>query len=179
MNAVIIFAVLVVIAAVVYFLSRKKSKTITPLPPSNTNSSNGDVDVSGIQQMLLASGGAATKYTGTVTVAYDTDSATYEQYLFVSGAFGSASPTTLTDGKTFFELQTYFSPLGAFQYNYLDISGFSSDPGSSYLTSIKISGTTYTLSPLNYVYSSGHATWQVATTAWLNSASAYAVELKG
>ena len=134
------------------------------------------------QLLLLRSGGGAGAplyNNGTVTVAYDTDSSTYEQYLFMSGAFGSASPTTLTDGKTFFELQTYYSPLGAFNYNYLDISGFSSDPGSSYLSSIKISGTTYSLSGagVTYAYGSGHATWTVATTAWLSASGSYLVTL--
>lgn len=119
------------------------------------------------------------KYNGTITAAYDTDGFTYEQYVFLSGAFGSASPTTLTDGKTFFELLTYYSPLGAFQYNYLDISGFSSDPGASYLSSIYISGTTYTLSSTDYVYGSGHATWTVATTPWLTGGGAYSVKLYG
>jgi hypothetical protein len=134
--------------------------------------------MSGIRNVILAGGGGqGAKYNGTVTLTYDSDYTTYEDYYYVNGSQGSASPTTLTDGKQFFSLGTYYGYPSSFQYNSIIIKGFSSDPGSSYLASITIGGTTYSLVGAFYSYASGQAEWDTQNTAWFFAAGSYSVIL--
>jgi hypothetical protein len=126
-----------------------------------------------------SSSGAA-KYNGTVTVIYDTDLTTYEQYIYYTGLYpgSSAVPSTLTDGKTFAGLYTYYLGYpGIFQNNAIVITGFSSDPGASYLSSIKIGSNTYSLSGAAYGYAGGQAEWDTSTGPWFTAAGSYSVIL--
>lgn len=78
--------------------------------------------------------------------------------------FGSYAPTVLTGGK---------SVVGAFEiFNggtcltagaNLDVSGFSANPGSTWLVSITCNGTSKSGSGLTPIYSGGTASWHWAT----------------
>ena len=137
--------------------------------------------MSGMQQMLIGGTDRVVQYSGTVNVVYQTDSTIWESETFVSGSLGSASPTTLSDGKTLYMLQSYFTyGTGVCESNYLEIRGFSSDPGSSYLNTIKVGTTTYALSGYGYSPAFGSAAWEISFPAapWFGSGSgAYTVEL--
>ena len=84
---------------------------------------------------------------------------------FESGAFGSYTPDTLTGGKTIFELfdrhavGTGCPPnVGAIM-----ISGFASDPGSAWLSSVTCGSVTNAGSSAGYSFSSGRASWSWTT----------------
>lgn len=120
------------------------------------------------------------KYSGTVALDYITDYTTYEAVIYQYGSgLGSATPSTLTDGKTFFILQTEFSYPSSFLANTVAIDGFSSDPGASYLTEIKIGPTTYSLPTAGYAYASGTAYWYEYSAPWFTAAGSFSVELYG
>ena len=121
------------------------------------------------------------KYSGTVNLIYDSDYTTYEEYVFWNGVYGSASPNTLVDGKTFNLLMTYYNNYGPsyFGYNVIQISGFSSDPGASYLKEIKIGSTTYDLSGALYGYSGGVAEWDDVSGPWFTYPGSFSVQLYG
>jgi hypothetical protein len=81
---------------------------------------------------------------------------------YVSPSFGSRSPTTLVDGKTFYGCYDYYDLAGGIVTNAnVVISGFSSDPGQSYFSSIvSNSGIEFFTSVANsYSYLSGVASW--------------------
>jgi hypothetical protein len=78
---------------------------------------------------------------------------------YISGGIGSYSPTGLTGGQTVSDVydQENTPPCVPAAVS-VSVSGFSSDPGSSWLTSITCDGvekTTHTA----YLYSAGVATW--------------------
>ena len=126
--------------------------------------------MAGAHQLLMmgGGGGGGGSYNGTVTFVYQSDFSTYEEYIFFSGSFGSASPTTMTDGKLLKSLSTYYTGYGpgSFQENLITVSGFSSDPGASYLHSITVGGVLYSLTGATYAYSAGNATWHDYVTPW-------------
>jgi hypothetical protein len=137
--------------------------------------------MSGAMGMLLASGGGP-KYTGDVTFIYSSDYFTYSQFLYLNGSSGTANPSTLTDGRTFQRLSTYLTgfPTPVSTTNTVAISGFGSDPGSTYLTSVTVAGTLYSLAGATYVYSAGTATWTdtASGVAWISYIGPSAVVLK-
>lgn len=83
---------------------------------------------------------------------------------YESGSFGSGSSLTLPDGKVVFGLYDFTNTDGV-DGAFLVISGFTSDPGANYFSSIVCNGKTRTPSDPNarYIgYGSGFATWQWA-----------------
>ena len=81
-------------------------------------------------------------------------------YGYFSGVMGSYSPTGLTGGDTVYgvyDVQTF----GGCSSNVsiLIVSGFSSNPGSSWLTSITCNGVTNSASSASFVYSGGMGSW--------------------
>ena len=97
-----------------------------------------------------------------MTAATDTDIYNYVSYGYASGvgAFGSASPSTMTDGKNFQALYDYYDLNVGGSYGIVGVSGFSSDPGQTYLTSITTNSVTYYAASASfYSYGSGIATW--------------------
>lgn len=89
-------------------------------------------------------------------------------YSSSSIAFGSYSPTGLTGGRTVAYLNTDVTGpncLGGFYGNF-GASGFSSDPGQSWLTSVTCNGTTKLGAIATYSYSSGTAQWTWSFTTW-------------
>lgn len=86
------------------------------------------------------------------------------------GSVGSYSPTGLTGGRTVADLYTSVvgpSCEGSLS-GHLFVSGFSSYPDQSWLTSVDCNGTTKTGSTANYDYysSSGMAEWSWVSTSW-------------
>jgi hypothetical protein len=71
-----------------------------------------------------------------------------------TGSFGSMSPSTLTGGESYNRWYDVGSSLA-----YFTISGFTSNPGSSWLSSASCVGTSKTGATATYSYSSGAATW--------------------
>jgi hypothetical protein len=87
-----------------------------------------------------------------------------EGYASVTGlSFGSYSPSTLTGGKTVaevFDRTVAGSPMGCPTPSVvLAISGFTSSPGSSWVTSITCNSVKLTTPGIGFSYSSGLATW--------------------
>jgi len=86
------------------------------------------------------------------------------------------SPSTLTDGKTIKSWYNYYYTdynNGANDYSnsVLEISGFSSNPGSSYIYSCKLGNSTLVYSSAaTYVYSAGVASWTWPSVNVLNGA---------
>lgn len=74
------------------------------------------------------------------------------------GGVGSYSPTGLTGGNT---VVGVWDDTGCVVRGLLDVSGFSSDPGSSWLTSITCNGVQNASSSASYGYdsSTGQAEW--------------------
>ena len=74
---------------------------------------------------------------------------------------GSYSPTGLTGGTTVSYLYTMVVGMSCTGiYNgYFGVSGFSSNPGQSWLTSVACNGVTVSGGAATYSYSSGRAEW--------------------
>jgi hypothetical protein len=87
---------------------------------------------------------------------------TYSGYNSPIGSMGSYSPTGLTGEKTVAELLDIVSSCGTINA-VIQVNGFSSDPGSAWLTSVTCRGVTLSTSA-SYVYSSGTASWN-----WVNN----------
>lgn len=85
-----------------------------------------------------------------------------------SGGIGSYSPTGLTGGETVHALFTSVAgPSCTGTLNgHFQVTGFSSDPGQSWLTSVDCNGITKTGSTATYSYSSGSAEWVWSATSW-------------
>jgi len=87
---------------------------------------------------------------------------------YVPPSTGSYSPTGLTGGKTvayLFVIAAGPSCTGAPTGDF-GASGFSSNPGQSWLTSVACNGTTKTGATATYSYSSGTAQWSWSSTTW-------------
>jgi Zn-dependent metalloprotease len=85
---------------------------------------------------------------------------TYKGYK--SGFEGSYSPTALTGGRTlaeFDDIGACSGPCGTLTNGVVVVSGFSSDPGAGWLSSVTANGVTKLNSAAAYSYSSGSATW--------------------
>jgi hypothetical protein len=97
---------------------------------------------------------------------------------FFHGSFGSITPTTLLSGQTVQELIVTTS--GTITLN---INGFSSNPGSTFLTSLMVTGpfgTNFTLlgSAASFVFGGGASEWDWTTGAEpLVSGSTYTVTI--
>ncbi len=75
--------------------------------------------------------------------------------------FGTYTPTTLTGGHTVKGVAIISGSAGcASRYgSYLNITGFTANPGTSWLTSIKCGTVTLASSAATFSYASGSATW--------------------
>src|SRR5690606_10534455 len=76
---------------------------------------------------------------------------------------GHLSPAALGNGKTVKAL-TLWQIINGTNFVYLRISGFSADPGSTWLTYLQRGTSILNGSSANYSYSGGTAAWQ-----WMNS----------
>lgn len=104
---------------------------------------------------------------GTITVGISPCAETVRLWGY-SGSIGSYSPTGLTGGKTvagLFAIVVGPSCTGTLTGD-LFVSGFSSDPGQSWLTSVACNGTTKTGATATYSYHSGSAEWSWSATSW-------------
>lgn len=104
---------------------------------------------------------------GTITVGSACMNST--EFLGYTGGVGAYSPTGLTGGKTVGALMALAVPcMGGTFSGHLAVTGFSSDPGQSWLTSVACNGTTKTGATATYVYTSasGTATWNWSATTW-------------
>lgn len=117
---------------------------------------------------LLASSFTGTLFTLTSSTRFITTSDTYKGYgddTSVGGGttFGSASPSTMGPGKTLIALADNFSDVSfvTFVQTIVQISGFSTNPGQSWLSYVS-NGSAIRLgsSASSYAYGGGVATWR-------------------
>ena len=83
---------------------------------------------------------------------------------YFSGVTGSYSPTVLTGGRTVYgvyDVLVFFC--SGVNTSILIVSGFSSDPGKGWLTSITCNGVTNPSSFASYSYSGGMGSWHWTT----------------
>jgi hypothetical protein len=83
---------------------------------------------------------------------------------YISGEFGTYSPIKLTGGDTVFEIYDIAGCGDTPLVSYLVVEGFSSDPGSSWLSAITCKGVEKLAPSATYGFRSGAATW-----LWANS----------
>lgn len=110
----------------------------------------------GAPQPAFAATDNGTLTVGSVTLPFGTCGTTTQKGFSSGASFGSYSPTGLTGGRTVVHLVDSISCSGV---SILQVSGFSSDPGSSWLTSITCNGVTRAPPPNAYSYGSGSAQW--------------------
>jgi len=89
---------------------------------------------------------------------------------YIFGSLGSMASRTLADGTTIDQL---VSSSGSGTTT-LIISGFGSDPGTAYFTSLSVDGTGHTSASASYGYSGGQATW-TWTGSFLGSSGTRAI----
>jgi hypothetical protein len=93
-------------------------------------------------------------------IPHSTGTLQYTGYAFNMGSY---SPTGLTGGTTVEEIENTISTGSCATYYpeqaQLAISGFSSNPGTSWLISIKCNGASLSGSSATFVYSDGAASW--------------------
>lgn len=133
----------------------------------------GTASATGVLNVLLGMGaapvsacGASPLYNGTLTAASSCPSAS--NYGFSSGVCGSIAPTTDANGNT---ITLLISNTTLIQ-SQLFISGFSSNPGSSYFTTTMVNGISKTSSAATYAYTSGTASW-TWTGEFIDATGAY------
>lgn len=95
-------------------------------------------------------------------------------YGYSSSGFGSYSPTGLTGGDTVVDIFDIFSTFGACAASaasLVAVSGFSSNPGSGWLTSVTCNGVLNNGSSATYSYvsSTGTASWSWTTAFGLKA----------
>lgn len=112
------------------------------------------------------------KYNGTLTQTY---TYIYSSPYSYSQEYGASaySPTTLVDGKTLFRWTDFYTYVGGSLQGsggQIWISGFSSNPGTGYITDAQVgSGTVRT--PTSYYYSSGAGYWDFSIFGFGSSGS--------
>lgn len=82
---------------------------------------------------------------------------------YYSGIMGTYSPTTLTGGRTVFGVYDVNAFVCGTNAAVLIVSGFSSDPGKGWLTSISCNGVSNSGSSATYSYSGGMGFWHWTT----------------
>ena len=92
---------------------------------------------------------------------------------YQNGIVGVYSPTTLTGGKSVYIVYDAAHCSGAFMFASFEVSGFSSDPGQNWLTSVTCNGVTNSVVS-SYAYDSTRqlASWEFATPFGLAAKSA-------
>jgi hypothetical protein len=113
--------------------------------------------------IIASNGGSgAAKYTGTITQAFYYDGSFASYYGFDTASltgvtFGSRSPTTVST-RTFATLVDWW--IGSTPYlGVLRITGFASDPGVDFITSVTVGTFTQVPTTGSYSYSGGAAQW--------------------
>jgi len=104
----------------------------------------------------------ASYYTDTFTVTSGSGaSGAWHYYGYNSGSLGSISPTITTNGLSIVTFEEITNSTSHTSTTDFVVSGFSSDPGSGWLSSVSIAATgqTYNGSSASYTYSSGTARW--------------------
>jgi hypothetical protein len=95
---------------------------------------------------------------------------------FLQGAFGSLTPRTLLTGQTVTEL--IVTTAGSITFV---VTGFASNPGSTFLTSINITGPSVNITLLGtattFSFSGGQATWSGGSTGGLVGGDTYTVTI--
>lgn len=82
---------------------------------------------------------------------------------------GSYSPTGLTGGRTVTNIVDFHGSACFGTFSFLTVEGFSSDPGSSWLSSITCNSVEELPSSASYSYSSGQARWEWTSTFGLTN----------
>lgn len=118
-----------------------------------------DARASGITNMLLGAGGYPILYT-TLTAGSNEVSGNVEVG-YISGTIGSMSATGLVGGYTV--TAVYDLVVGGSVGEVVEISGFSSSPGGSWLGKVIFNSQTFVGSAATYTYSTGTATWTWGT----------------
>ena len=116
---------------------------------------------SSVSRLAMASSDTGTLLVGLAAPGTCTN---IHYYGYESSLMGSYSPTGLTGGDTVSGVyDQIFLPLPpnctGTNTSWLHVSGFSADPGRSWLTSIACNGQTNNGTGATYSYSSGVATW--------------------
>lgn len=112
----------------------------------------------------IAFTGNATLTVGRVTAGCATPGVNFTLSGYLpSQPIGACSPTGLAGGTVVGSISEV-TGLCAVNGSFLTVSGFSSSPGSSWLTSITCNGVIKSMSSSSYTYSGGGATWSWATS---------------
>jgi hypothetical protein len=111
-----------------------------------------------VSQQATASSDSGTLTPGTFTFTCPFHIGHFNQVGF-GGTFGVYSPIGLTGGKTVGEIFDE-APAGCgLNVSFFSVTGFSSDPGTAWLTSVTCNGITNARSAAVYQYSGGTAQW--------------------
>jgi len=129
----------------------------------------------------ISQNASASSDSGTLTAALNTSSCPsgripiVEHIGFLTGTFGSYNPTGLTGGESVFGLyDIHWLCLNGQLDSFLSVSGFSSDPGSGWLTSVTCNGVERMGSAAtSYGYSGGNAGWGFGGNFGFTSGSNY------
>jgi hypothetical protein len=102
--------------------------------------------------------------TGTPTITIGTSTSDTG---FIRGSIGSMSPTTTSNGFTYSALVDHYTIKGDFGNSHFSVSGFTSNPGAGWLTSVKVgSASAHTGATALYSYLGGQATWTWRGIEW-------------
>lgn len=115
-----------------------------------------------MSQLVMASSDSGTLTAGsrTVTCPHGVGSQVGFSNTALFGTYGSYSPTGLTGGSSVATLIDQIQVSCLNNHSFLVVSGFSSDPGSSWLTSVACNGVTNLQSgSVGYSFSGGNAEW--------------------
>jgi len=121
---------------------------------------------------LVASNGTLTAGSEVVNCGTNHGRAAAVGYIPLNGV-GSYSPTTLTGGKTIGALYRGGCVGGTF----FVVNGFSSDPGTAWLTSLTCAGTTLQRTNATYSYSGGSSAWHWTTALPINANTSYSCSI--
>jgi hypothetical protein len=125
-----------------------------------------------IRVIPLTSTNNGTLTVGNITPSCSNNVGVQFIYGFASGLYGSYSPTSLTGGDSVVTIAdntpSAIPPhnCGYSAFSELSVSGFSSSPGSSWLSSITCNGVNKTGAGGAFFYSSGTASWGMEHAVW-------------
>jgi hypothetical protein len=126
-----------------------------------------------VKRMFVVDSGNVSRlvYTGQDDLSLTAGTSAGTSGYAVSG-FGSLTPTVLGDGMTVADL--YSSNTAPFPLTFV-ITGFSSNPGSGYVTSVLINSTTLLGSSASYSYYGGQVTYTWSSGVRLAAGTVYPV----
>ena len=108
----------------------------------------------------------------TMTEGFYDDGATQYIGYVPSIPIGSMSSTAVTGGYT---LSACYDAASGANNSYVIITGFGSNPGSGFFTSVTVGSTTKTSASASYSYFAGQATWNWSTLFGLDGTGTSAV----